>query len=148
MYTSFMNESIQVAELRANLFDVLDDVEEQGKTLDVSRRGRLVAQLSPVARRPVIDPFAVKQFCDRHDVERLYLFGSILRDDFRPDSDVDVLYETKKLMTFSEICDMEDELVLMFGRKVDLVDCAMIATCTNDHLRSTILSEARVLHGK
>lgn len=62
-------------------------------------------------------------FCQRHHIKSLALFGSILRDDFRPDSDIDVLVEfqpgnTPDLFT---IADMEDELSpLLDNRKVDL----------------------------
>ena len=63
----------------------------------------------------------IADFCRRHHIRRLALFGSVLRDDFRPDSDVDVLVEfepghTPGLAFFS----IEAELSNMLGRKVDL----------------------------
>ena len=59
--------------------------------------------------------------CRRHHIIRLSLFGSVLREDFRPDSDVDVLveFEPGKTPGFSFI-DIQDELSNMIGRKVDL----------------------------
>lgn len=63
----------------------------------------------------------IEDFCRRHHIKRLALFGSVLRDDFRPDSDVDVLVEFEEGMSpglayFS----MEEELSTLFGRKVDM----------------------------
>jgi hypothetical protein len=63
----------------------------------------------------------VEAFCRRHHVRRLSLFGSVLREDFRPESDVDVLVEFEPgsapgLAFFG----MEEELSGILGRKVDL----------------------------
>jgi len=68
-----------------------------------------------------IDSDKIADFCRRHHIRRLSLFGSVLRDDFGPASDVDVLVEfepghTPGLAFFS----MEEELSRIFGRKVDL----------------------------
>ncbi len=62
-------------------------------------------------------------FCRRHHIRRLALFGSVLRNDFRPDSDVDILVEFAPEDTpgFFALYDMEQELsALLGGRKVDL----------------------------
>jgi predicted nucleotidyltransferase len=63
----------------------------------------------------------IAEFCRRHRIHKLSLFGSILRDDFTPDSDIDVLVEfqpgcTPGLAFFG----MQDELTKMLGHKVDL----------------------------
>jgi predicted nucleotidyltransferase len=63
----------------------------------------------------------IAEFCRKHHIRRLAFFGSVLRDDFRSDSDVDVLVEfepehTPGLAFFA----MEDELSEILGRKVDL----------------------------
>lgn len=65
---------------------------------------------------------AVAEFCRRHRIRKLALFGSVLRADFRPDSDIDVLVEferghTPGLITMAAI---EIELSGILGRKVDL----------------------------
>jgi predicted nucleotidyltransferase len=64
---------------------------------------------------------AVREFCVRHHIRRLSIFGSALRADFRPESDVDVLVEFEPGhapgLAFFE---MEDELSQLLGRKVDL----------------------------
>ncbi len=64
----------------------------------------------------------IADFCRRHHIQKLSLFGSVLRDDFKPDSDIDVLveFETDHTPGFFRLFDMEDELSAMFGRKVDL----------------------------
>lgn len=62
-------------------------------------------------------------FCRKHHITKLSLFGSVLRDDFRPDSDIDVLvqFEPGKTPGFFGLFDMEDELSEMLGgRKVDI----------------------------
>jgi len=73
-----------------------------------------------MARIP-IDRNKIADFCRRHHIRRLSLFGSVLRDDFGPASDVDVLVEFERghipgLSFFS----MEEELSQIIGRKVDL----------------------------
>lgn len=64
---------------------------------------------------------AIRDFCERYHIRRIALFGSVMRDDFRPDSDVDVLVEFEPghvpgLAFFR----MESELSDILGRKVDL----------------------------
>ena len=74
------------------------------------------------ARIP-IDREAIAAFCRRYHIRRMALFGSVLRDDFRPDSDVDVLveFEPGQAVGFFRLVNMEDELsALLGGRKVDL----------------------------
>jgi predicted nucleotidyltransferase len=68
-----------------------------------------------------VDPQRLAEFCRRHHIRKLALFGSVLRSDFRPDSDVDVLVEfedghTPGLAFFA----MEQELSEILGRRVDL----------------------------
>jgi len=63
------------------------------------------------------------EFCRRNHIAKLSLFGSVLREDFRPDSDVDVLVEFEEGHTpgFLGLARMEEELSEMLGgRKVDL----------------------------
>jgi hypothetical protein len=64
----------------------------------------------------------IAAFCQRHHIRKLALFGSVLRDDFRPDSDVDVLveYAPGAVVTFLDMATQEIELGQLFGRKVDL----------------------------
>ena len=69
-----------------------------------------------------IDRSQIARFCQEHHIRRLALFGSVLREDFRPDSDVDVLVEFQPghPTGLIRMAGMEIELSEMLGRKVDL----------------------------
>ncbi|MHB9022589.1 MAG: nucleotidyltransferase family protein [Armatimonadota bacterium] len=69
-----------------------------------------------------IDRKRIEDFCRKHHIIKLALFGSVLRDDFRPDSDIDVLvwFDPAHLPSLLGIAGMEIELTEMLGRKVDL----------------------------
>lgn len=71
--------------------------------------------------RIATDPATIAAFCRRHRVRRLAFFGSVLRDDFGPDSDVDVLveFEPGHVPGFA-FFDLQEELSGLLGRKVDL----------------------------
>jgi predicted nucleotidyltransferase len=65
----------------------------------------------------------IAKFCKKHHIQRLSIFGSVLREDFGPESDIDVLvdFEVGRTPGFFKLFDMEDELSSIFeGRKVDL----------------------------
>ena len=83
----------------------------------------------------------VNAFCRRNGIRRLALFGSILRDDFRPESDIDVLVEfepgTRVGLRFFEL---ERELSEILGRKVDLNTPGFLSP----YFRDRVLSEAEV----
>ena len=85
----------------------------------------------------------IEDFCRRHRIRRLALFGSILRDDFRPESDVDVLVEFEPgARTGFAFFGMQDELSEILGRKVDL----NTPQCLSKYFRDEVLSEAQVLY--
>ena len=68
-----------------------------------------------------VDKTAIEAFCRRNGIRRLSVFGSALRADFRPDSDVDVLVEFEPgRVPGYRFFDLQDELSGMLGRKVDL----------------------------
>ena len=81
----------------------------------------------------------IADFCCRHHIRRLALFGSVLRRDFSDDSDVDVLVEFKpgRAPGF-EFVSMEDELTEAFGRKVDLHTPASLSR----YFRDEVMAEA------
>jgi predicted nucleotidyltransferase len=87
------------------------------------------------------DPVKIAAFCRRHGVVRLSLFGSILRDDFTPESDIDVLVEfdgpTPSLL---DLGGMQVELTEMFGRFVDLKTWGFI----HERIRPVVERERRV----
>ena len=83
----------------------------------------------------------IADFCRRHHVRKLSLFGSVLREDFDAKSDVDVLVEFEKghtpgLAFFS----LQDELSMIFGRKVDLNTAAFLSP----HFRAKALEAAEI----
>lgn len=83
-------------------------------------------------------------FCQRHHIKSLALFGSILREDFLPDSDIDVLVEFQPGHTpdLLKIASMENELSLLFAnRKVDLRTPQDLSR----HFRDRVLREAVVI---
>ncbi len=89
---------------------------------------------------------AVAAFCRRWHVAELSLFGSALRDDFRPDSDVDLLVHFGRDggMTFEGFLEMRDELPVLFGgREVDLTERRLVQ---NPFRRHEILTTRRVLY--
>ena len=88
-----------------------------------------------------IDRDAVSAFCVRHHIKLLALFGSVLRDDFRPDSDVDVLVSFGPGATPSllGVATMRDELSAIFGRRVDLVSRRAVERSANHIRRRAIL---------
>jgi predicted nucleotidyltransferase len=87
-------------------------------------------------------PDAIADFCRRHHIRKLSLFGSVLRDDFRPDSDIDVLveFEPGHAVGFG-ILDIEEELSQWFGgHKVDIIQEKYL----NRWLRHRVLDSAEV----
>ncbi len=80
--------------------------------------------MSEIKQLPVAIPKAeLEQFCQRYHIRKLSLFGSVLRDDFRTESDIDFLveFEAGKTPGFFKIVSMEMELSeLLEGRKIDL----------------------------
>ena len=69
-----------------------------------------------------IDKEALAAYCHRNGIRRLALFGSVLRDDFRPDSDVDVLveFEPEQRVGLVRFARLQNELSDLLGRQVDL----------------------------
>ncbi len=93
-----------------------------------------------------IDRASLADFCTRHHIQKLSLFGSVLRDDFTPDSDVDVLYRFEPGHEVGlGIIDLEDELSrILGGRKVDMVSERYL----NRFLRDRVLASAEVQYGE
>ncbi len=88
----------------------------------------------------------IEAFCRKHHIRRLALFGSVLRDDFTDESDIDVLVEFEPGHTPGwAIVDIENELSMLFGgRKVDLV----IRQDLSRWIRSRVLAEAEVVYAE
>jgi len=87
----------------------------------------------------------IAAFCRKWRIVEFALFGSVLRDDFRPDSDVDVLvtFDPGAPWSLWDLIDMRDELREMFGREVDLVEERSL---TNPFRRRAILRSKQVIY--
>lgn len=88
---------------------------------------------------------SIVQFCQRWQVRELALFGSVIRDDFSADSDVDVLVVFKPACRCDAIArvDMQNELAQLFGRDVDLTEKRLIK---NPVSRAEILRSHRIIY--
>ncbi|MDE3097610.1 MAG: nucleotidyltransferase domain-containing protein [Chloroflexota bacterium] len=90
----------------------------------------------------------IEAFCRKWDIVRFELFGSVLRDDFGPASDVDVLvtFAEGRGVRLSDLLDMEDELQALFRRPVDLIKRHLVETSPNWVRRQSILGSAREVY--
>lgn len=91
----------------------------------------------------------LRAFCERWRISELALFGSALRDDFRPDSDIDLLvsFAPGAAWGLLEHAQMEQELAALLGRPVDLVSRRGVEASANPLRRRAILDTARVIVG-
>lgn len=90
----------------------------------------------------------VVAFCRRWKIKELSFFGSILRGDFRPDSDIDVLvtFAADARWTFDDHLTMKEELEAMLGHRVDLVEKRLVEKSKNYIRRRHILSHAEAVY--
>ena len=90
----------------------------------------------------------IAAFCKRWQVTELALFGSVLRDDFGPESDVDVLarFEEEARHTLFDLSRMEDELSRMLGRQVDLIERVGVEQSRNYIRRKAILQYTEIIY--
>ncbi|MBI3946665.1 MAG: nucleotidyltransferase domain-containing protein [Armatimonadetes bacterium] len=95
-----------------------------------------------------VDQEQIAAFCRKHRIRKLAFFGSVLRDDFRPDSDVDVLvdYEPGARVRLAEVLGMERELASLLGRRVDLVEREAVMRSPNYIRRNEVLRSAEVVY--
>jgi len=86
---------------------------------------------------------AVTAFCERHHLVRLSLFGSILRDDFSSESDIDVLVEFDPAhIPGWDFFTWADELALIFGREIDLATPESLDL----YIRDSVMRTAKVIY--
>ncbi|MDO8846815.1 MAG: helix-turn-helix domain-containing protein [Coriobacteriia bacterium] len=95
-------------------------------------------------------PAALAAFARTHGIERLELFGSVLRPDFTPESDVDVLvtYAPDRVPSLFRLVDHETELAGLLRRRVDLVSRRGIERSENTIRREAILTTARTIYAR
>lgn len=94
-----------------------------------------------VALRIAVDHASIAEFCRRNHIARLSFFGSVLRDDFGPESDVDVLveFEPAASVGYVAMARMEDELAAILGRTVDFRTPQELSR----YFRAEVLADAR-----
>ncbi len=90
----------------------------------------------------------LREFCERWGVVELALFGSALRDELGPDSDVDILisFDHTARPTLLDMVRMEDELTELFGRPADLMERDAIEASGNHIRRKAILDSAETIY--
>jgi len=93
-----------------------------------------------------IPPDRIAEFCKRNHIRKLSLFGSILRDDFKPESDIDILveFEEGQVVGFLRLAGMEIELSEILGHKVDLRTPAELSR----YFRQEVLNTAEVQYAE
>ena len=88
------------------------------------------------------------EFCKYWKITELAFFGSVLREDFRPESDLDLLvsFNPKAKISLFDLVRMQNELKEIFGREVDLVERRAIETSENYIRRKSILSNTKIIY--
>lgn len=91
---------------------------------------------------------AIPAFCTKWQIAELSLFGSVLRDDFHPESDIDILvsFHPTARPTLFDLVYMENELKEIFHRDIDLVTRKGIKCSRNTARREAILSSAQIIY--
>jgi predicted nucleotidyltransferase len=91
-----------------------------------------------------IDHNVIADFCRRHHIRRFAFFGSVLRDDFRPDSDIDVLveFESGHIPGLIRLMGMQLEFSDLIGREADFRAPGDLSR----HFRDRVLAEAEVVY--
>lgn len=145
-------QQIDASELRRNMSRVLKHDLLEGP-VDIMMHGQVIARIvvppesKASSAKPEIDQRKISALCKKHRIVRLALFGSILRDDFNADSDVDLLIESKvgHLNTLRSHQAAVDDFEAMFRRRVDLVRYAQVE---DSSIRSReIRQTAQVIYG-
>jgi len=110
----------------------------------------LQASPSRIYDRLGITPTQLAKFCQQWHIAELALFGSILRDDFHPDSDVDILIKLDNdpnlHISLLDLVGMQYQLEEMVGRKVDLLEKESVETSHNWIRRNSILNTAQIIY--
>lgn len=93
-------------------------------------------------------PARLAEYCRTNGIARLEIFGSALRKDFGDRSDIDLLvaFEPERTPDLFEFDRMEDELSVLFGRKVDLVSRRAVEQSPNTRRRASVLESARRIY--
>lgn len=107
--------------------------------------------LTAISRHGVTLPMErIAEFCRRWRIRELEIFGSFLREDFRPDSDLDFLYTFAEGVhwTLYDLVTMDQELAAIVGREVDLVSRSAVERSQNSIRRDDILSTSEPIYAE
>ncbi|MCK4303950.1 MAG: nucleotidyltransferase domain-containing protein [Candidatus Eisenbacteria sp.] len=101
-----------------------------------------------ISTRLEIDIETLRTFCAKWKIVELALFGSVLAEDFRPDSDIDALvtFGAGAHGTLWDFIHMREEFEQLVGRRVDLIERAVLKQSRNYIRRSAILGSAKVIY--
>lgn len=101
-----------------------------------------------LSERLEIAPGTLADFCRRWHIAKLEVFGSLLREDFDSDSDIDFLvsFEPGKGPADMAWFQLKEELARLVGRKVDVLDRRLVEQSRNLYRRHNILREATTIH--
>ena len=105
-------------------------------------------KLTNFYQRLKIQPVQLEEICQRWQITELALFGSVLRDDFNPQSDVDILVSFAKStkITFFDLDAIEEQLSKLLNRSVDLVTRQAVEQSHNWIRKQNILGNSRVIY--
>ena len=95
-----------------------------------------------------VDNKSIKFFCNRWGISELAFFGSALRKDFHPDSDIDVLvrFHPEAEPSLFDMVQMQEELEGILGRKIDLVSRRAVESSRNHLRKNDILNASEVVY--
>lgn len=101
-----------------------------------------------IEQRMNISPETIKQFCQQWKIEELAAFGSVIREDFNSDSDIDLLvsFTPDATITLFDLEKMETQLQTLLKRKVDIVSKRAIEQSLNPIRRQNILNNTEVIY--
>jgi predicted nucleotidyltransferase len=104
--------------------------------------------MSDLTPRIELDMPRIEEFCKKWQIVEFSLFGSVLTDEFRPDSDVDVMvkFAPEARVGLFEFIDVEEELEGIIGRKIDLITRPSVERSENYLMRRSILSGTRTFY--
>jgi uncharacterized protein len=106
----------------------------------------MIAELQTLVNEQLkVSPAQIAEFCQRWKITEFALFGSVLRDDFRPNSDIDVLvtFAPDPGWSLFDWVDMKDKLRALFDREVDIADKQGLK---NPYRRHEILTTCQVIY--
>ncbi len=105
-------------------------------------------QVNDLDRRLKIEPEQLKEICQQWKIIELALFGSVLKDDFNAQSDIDILvsFDEGTAIAFFDLETIEEQLSMLFNRPVDLVTRKAVQQSHNWIRKQNILSNSQVIY--